>query len=292
MDVGRYASLGVYQNNVYVSSWVIDTDRNSVVFKSSADAGATWGSTLNPVPLTSGVARGQHAALGQVSGGFFAIAYHDANDSSVRVAATTVSTSIPWATNTEVDNSADVGQGIALLAESPYRVVIAYIDTTGNDVEYAFSGEAGVTFGTKSTVYDGNIGMKEHLAIATNGTQGTYFVAFCQGNMLGFKRTSDYGVNWSTLKQVDLSIGDLGGRMSMIHSGSTTYLAYFTGSAIKLVKSTDNGDTWGAPVTVTAVGSCYGLSMKSGTAALLIAYHDGGTNDLKIAASLDWGTTW
>jgi len=67
---------------------------------------------------------------------------------------------------------------------------------------------------------------------------------------------------------------------------------YSDGGVIKFVKSSNNGRTWGAPITVvSANGIQPALAIKNST-TYFIAYYDSVTLDAKFAKTINSGATW
>ena len=116
---------------------------------------------------------------------------------------------------------------------------------------------------------------------------------------LYLRRSTDAGATWGSTITVDATAATDFLHASVHASGTKVYIAYRdeTNQTLKLAKSTTSGDsgTW-TTQTVDSfgdVGKIPKLQVLYDTPDIVyISYHDSSYNDLRVAISLDGGTTW
>jgi hypothetical protein len=133
------------------------------------------------------------------------------------------------------------------------------------------------------------------ISVAATDNMNVY-VAFFDGNNLGFAKSSNGGVSFSTPIAIDTNNGI---SPSIAVSAGTIYVSHFhvTSGDLLFTRSDDLGATWITPPMVVDTGLGSNLVGKSTSIAVdgtnvYIAYYDAANRDLKIAKSIDNGSTW
>jgi|GEM_PF-3514085 len=218
-----------------------------------------------------------------------------------------------WFKPKELDGLPEnVGQYTSIAQYQESNVFISYYDVDNGDLLFVKSTDGGDNFGSPVVVAgSGDAGKYSRILALDAATLVLSYHDATNGDLKA-ARSTDGGATWASVS-VDTA-GDVGQFTSMaVAQGLTTttlYLAYYDATtnngALKLAKSTDQGQTW---PTVTQVDDGAAASNNVGQYAaitvvpkatsvagdqddLFISYYDATNGDLWMAKSTNEGSTW
>jgi len=183
------------------------------------------------------------------------------------------------------------------------KVVLAMLDATGQVVRIVRSRERGATWEERVWVYSGSAA--DYNPSLTQTETGRVLCAFetNEDGTYDIKcvHSDDDGYNWGNKVTVYSSVASDVEPVIYRYTSLTILCAFSTNEDgnydIKMVKSTDNGLTWGSKVTVSASGTDERdpdlILLRDGR--LLCSYIDdvvGANKDIYYVTSTDGGVTW
>jgi hypothetical protein len=292
--VGLYTSIAVNGDNVYVSYF--DSTNMDLKFARSTDGGATW-SAGNIKAVDSAGDVGYFTSI-KADGSNIYISYLDGTNNELKIAKSTDSGATWPAGNIKTVDTNGVGYFTSTAVDGA-NVYISYGDTTNLDLKFAKSTDGGATWpaGNIKTIDSaGSVGNQN--SIMVNGS--IIYISYLDGTNYDLKiaKSTDGGATWpaGNIKTVD-SAGSVGYYTSIVIDGANVYISYFygTNNDLKFARSTDSGATWPAgnikTVDFTVDVGLYSSITVDG-ANIYISYYDQTNGDLKLAKSIDSGTTW
>lgn len=285
-NVGQWTSIATTGSTVYVAYY--DVSNLDLKLASSANGGATW--SIQRVDSVGSV--GQHTSLAAV-GPVLHLSYWDSVNQDLRYARSADGGVTWW--RTLVDATGNTGQ-YSSVGASGSDVYISYYDITNGDLRVATSTDNGVTWSTVLRDGTGNTGQWTSLVV--EGT--TLLLLYQDVTAQDLRFTRYFGGLWSA--PVAWDTGPVGQYVSarLDPVSWTLFVVYYdvTNGDLKLAKSvsSDSGDTWPAPAISVVdsagfVGSWASLALTGGD-DLTVSYLLDFTYDLKVARSLDGGSTW
>lgn len=193
-------------------------------------------------------------------------------------------------TITTVDNAADVGQFSSIRVLPNGRPIIAYYDTTTDDLKVLYCGDASCSAGNVTTVVDsaGDVGQYVSIMIGFDGLPVMSYYDVTNADLKVLK-CGDYGcTSGNTITAVD-STGNVG-QYTSIAEGRDSFpvVSYYdvTNANLKVAKcgntSCSSGNTLTA-VDSTGTTGLYSSIMISTDGFPIISYHDQTNGDLRVA---------
>ncbi|WP_395375382.1 hypothetical protein [Marinicella sp. W31] len=129
----------------------------------------------------------------------------------------------------------------------------------GCGVRASVSSDQGVTWGPFFDIVDDGASDKEFIHVDRSpGSpyQDNIYITYHTGNVMQFAKSEDMGATWTTPVAFNTNGEDTGiGSDITTDSAGNVYYFYpgLNGSGINLLKSTDGGDTFGAPIQVSTI---------------------------------------
>ena len=139
----------------------------------------------------------------------------------------------------------------------------------GCGVRAAVSADQGVTWGTFVDIVDDGASDKEFIHVDRSPSspyQDNIYITYHTGNVMQFAKSEDMGVTWTTPVAFNTNGEDTGiGSDITTDSAGNVYYFYpgLNGSGINLLKSTDGGDTFGAPIQVSTIRGRFDFPIPS-----------------------------
>ena len=195
-DVGRYNSVAVSGNDVYISFY--DETNRDLKFAKSIDSGTTWPTDNIKTVQSAGWVGAQNSIA--VSGSDIYISYQDATSNYKLKFAKSTDGGVTWPTSNikTVDSSSD---GYTSLAVSGNDVYISYsyydVDVMGSGLKCTKSTDGGATWpidNIRIVDSNGNVGWSN--SIATTGSDVYISYYDMTNNSLKFARSTDGGITW------------------------------------------------------------------------------------------------
>ncbi|MBW3021659.1 hypothetical protein KY328_01950, partial [Candidatus Woesearchaeota archaeon] len=167
------------------------------------------------------------------------------------------------------------------------NIYVAFIDTSGFDVEFSYSNDFGSTW-HDSTV-DANVpGMN---AVFTHYTGGELFVIYQLGTGVWTAKSIDGGNEWGKSQ----SLPSATGYFSFDGYGGYFFVPYYSGTNLVMGKSENAGDNYLTSTITTSAKSpnpgipgVYALDSDN----VFVAYHNGSSGYIALAKTIDSGDNW
>jgi hypothetical protein len=274
------------------------------IHRGAASSTQAW---LDPVFVAQGADPsplvGQYTSIATPDRNTVFIAYYNVTDGDLKFAVS--ANNGQTFTDSTPDSGGNVGQHTDIVAPDASTVYISYYDVTNGNLKFAKSVNGGSSF-TTVTVDSSANDVGQYSSISATSTGGNIFISYYDATFgdLKIARSTDGGTVWS-ISSVD-STGDVGKYSSLdtVHSQATTtvYISYYddTSDNLKFARSTQ----FVFPTfTVSTVDSTGDMGQFSSIAAVndttvdngqtvYISYYDADSNDLKLAASTNSGSSF
>lgn len=267
-----------------------------VLFSSSSDGGATWGTPVE-VPSSGGLFTNPGMAVNNhtvtvvwsadVSPAIYIYASTSIDDGVTWGSANVIGISVPNYTQPQVVDDGDT-------------ITATWFQTNGSDnlIQVASSTDNGTTWSAPTTFIE--TGSSTFPTLTAGGGVTTVVWVHSDGvsNWIESASSSDQGATWNT--PVNVSATDQSGYFPSAATDGNTITEIWSSNdgsinQILVSRSSNGGSIWSAPTAISnPLTSSFNAVIAShgSTLAAVWLYHDGPIQGIQAAYSLDSGATW
>lgn len=279
-DVGRYPSIAVSDNNIYLSYY--DNETIALKFAKSTDEGYTWSASNIKTVASDAVLSPVIKADGQ----YIYIAYASMDRNLKFAMSNDYGNS--WLTGNiiTVDTTTGLFEWVSMAVDGD-NIYISYYDDDSTTLKFAKSTDQGVTWPTKIEV-DSTATNGRYSSIAVDGNN--VYISYSATVGLRLAKSINGGATWPTF----VTVNPAGGTYTSIAVADNVVCISSSGAtySLNLSKSTDYGVNWDNTTVDNTVGWTYYTSIDISEDYLYISYSDSTNGSIKVAGSKNLGATW